>query len=136
MRRKGKAQAQTDDLLQKPGMCSLLCTCTARSINCLPDIRTLCLLLILSFVRRDSSTQTKIAFLEQRRDLFLSIFKGLGSDPYSVVRHVLEEIWLNVWQDPKIKRTIKIGLFGETTIQHVSRMITFFCCQSNGRCSY
>ena len=79
-------------------------------------------MLILSFIRRDSPTQTKAAFLEQRRDLFLSIFKGLSGDPYSVVRHVLEEIWVNIWQDPKIKRSVKVGLFGEVTIQHVSLM--------------
>ncbi|KLO07343.1 hypothetical protein SCHPADRAFT_652933 [Schizopora paradoxa] len=102
MRRKGKTH--TEDLLQKP------------------DIRTLCLKLILSFIRRDSSTQTKAAFLEQRRDLFLSIFKGLSGDPYSVVRYVLEEIWVNIWQDPKIKRSIKVGLFGEVTIQHLLKL--------------
>lgn len=58
--------------------------------------------------------------LEQHRDVFLSIFKILSTDPYSVLRFVLETLWTNIWLDQKVKRTLKIGLFGETTIQRVS----------------
>ena len=82
-----------------------------------PDIRTLCLQFILSFL--SSSSGIKTLFLEQHRDIFLSIFKGLSVDPYPVVHHVLEVLWSNLWQDQKVKRTLKVGLFNETTLQHV-----------------
>lgn len=85
-----------------------------------PDIRTLCLQFILSFLSPSSSSHVKTMFLEQHRDILLSIFKGLSDDAHSVVRYTLEILWTNLWQDPKIKRTLKIGFFGETTIQHVS----------------
>ncbi|KAH8115698.1 ribosome 60S biogenesis N-terminal-domain-containing protein [Phellopilus nigrolimitatus] len=69
-----------------------------------PDIRTLSM------------------FLEQHRDIFLSIFKGLNADPHLVVRYVLEVLWTNLWQDQKVKRTLKVGLFGETTVQHLLKL--------------
>lgn len=82
-----------------------------------PDIRTLCLQFILSFV--SSTHGIKALFLEQHRDIFLSVFKGLGADPYPVIRYVLEILWTKLWQDQKLKRTLKVGLFNETTLQHV-----------------
>ncbi|KAI5117575.1 hypothetical protein M0805_005637 [Coniferiporia weirii] len=85
-----------------------------------PDIRTLCLQFILSFV--SSSSHIKTLFLEQHRDVFLSIFKGLSMDPHSVVRYILEVLWKDLWQAPKVKRTLKIGLFGETTVQHLLKL--------------
>lgn len=85
-----------------------------------PDIRTYYVFFILSFVDPDTSSLVKSAFLEQRRDVFLSIFKGLSQDSYSVIRKVLEVCWVGVWSDVKVKRTVKIGLFTEVTIGHVS----------------
>ncbi|KAF9460940.1 ribosome 60S biogenesis N-terminal-domain-containing protein [Collybia nuda] len=87
-----------------------------------PDIRTLYILFLLSFVDAGSSTQTKTTFLEQHRDTFLSIFKGLVQDSYSVARKILEVCWGGVWSDPKIKRTVKIGLFNESTISHIVKL--------------
>ncbi|TFK33679.1 ribosome 60S biogenesis N-terminal-domain-containing protein [Crucibulum laeve] len=87
-----------------------------------PDIRTLYILLILSFVDFDSTTQTKTAFLEQHRDAFLAIFKGLIQDHYSVIRKILEVCWAGIWSDQKVKRTLKIGLFNETTIAHLMKL--------------
>lgn len=84
-----------------------------------PDIRTLSVQFILSFVAA-SSSYVKTTFLEQHRDIFLSVFKGLGDDPYPVIRYTLEILWTSLWQDQKVTRTLKIGLFGEKTIQHVS----------------
>jgi len=82
------------------------------------DIRTLYILFLLSFL--DSQTQVKTVFLEQHRDAFLGIFKGLPQDHYLLIRHVLEAIWTNLFSDQKIKRTVKVGLFNELTISHVS----------------
>jgi nucleolar pre-ribosomal-associated protein 1 len=83
------------------------------------EIRTLYLLLILSFVVADSPSAVKQAFLEQHKGVFLSIFKGLIQDPYNLVKHVLAVCWDGIWSDPKIKRTLKIGLFSEITIAQV-----------------
>ncbi|KAF9445509.1 hypothetical protein P691DRAFT_805556 [Macrolepiota fuliginosa MF-IS2] len=85
-----------------------------------PDIRTLYVQFLLSFL--DAPTQIKSMFLEQHRDAFLGIFKGLPQDHYLFVRHVLEVIWAHLWSDPKIKRTTKIGLFTETTISHLLKI--------------
>ncbi len=84
-----------------------------------PDIRTLYLLFVLSFVDTTSAYSVKVAFLEQHRDAFTSIFKGLWQDPYSVIRRVLEVCWSGLWSDPKLKRTLKIQVFNETTLSQV-----------------
>ncbi|KAF5363710.1 hypothetical protein D9756_001121 [Leucocoprinus leucothites] len=85
-----------------------------------PDIRTLYVLFLLSFL--DGQAQVKSTFLEQHRDAFVSIFKGLPQDHYLFIRHVLEAIWTNLWSDPKTKRTIKVGLFNEVTISHLLKI--------------
>ena len=66
----------------------------------------------------------KATFLEQRRDNLISIFKGLSQDTYSVVRKVLEICWSGIWADVKVKRTVKISIFGENTIGQVSEPFT------------
>lgn len=71
-------------------------------------------------VDRDTAFSIKAAFLEQRREVFVSIFKGLVQDQYTVIQKVLQVCWEAVWSDPKIKRTTKLGLFNEVTISHVS----------------
>ncbi|KAF5309185.1 hypothetical protein D9619_012740 [Psilocybe cf. subviscida] len=87
-----------------------------------PDIRTLYILLLLSFVEPDTPTQTKIMFLEQHREAFLAIFKGIANDHYSLARRVLEVCWAGVWSDAKMKRTLKVGLFNETTLGHLFKL--------------
>ncbi|KAG6853529.1 hypothetical protein C0991_003449 [Blastosporella zonata] len=87
-----------------------------------PDIRTLYVLFILSFISPDSPTQVKATFVEQHREPLLSIFKGLIQDSYPVVRKVLEVCFAGLWSDPKIKRTSKISLFNESTISHVLKL--------------
>ncbi|KAG6856484.1 hypothetical protein H0H87_003952 [Tephrocybe sp. NHM501043] len=87
-----------------------------------PDIRTLYILFILSFFTPDTPTQVKATFIEQHRDAFLSIFKGLVQDSYNVVRKILEVCWVGLWADPKIKRTTKINLFNETTVSHLLKL--------------
>jgi len=60
-----------------------------------------------------------VTFLEQRRDIFLSIFKGLVQDSYPVVLRILEHCWSGILADLKLKRTLKISLFNESTITQV-----------------
>ena len=69
---------------------------------------------------QDTATSIKGAFLEQRREVFSSIFKGLILDHYTIVQKVLQVCWDGIWLDPKIKRTAKLGLFSEVTVSHVS----------------
>ncbi|KAG1888586.1 ribosome 60S biogenesis N-terminal-domain-containing protein [Suillus subluteus] len=102
MRRKGKGDAE--DVLARP------------------DIRTYYVFFILSFIDPETSSLVKSTFLEQQRDIFLSIFKGLSQDSYLVVRKVLEVCWVGLWSDPKVKRTMKIGLFAEVTIGHLLKL--------------
>lgn len=66
-----------------------------------------------------TSTAVKAAFLEQRRDGLVGVFKGLFQDAHTVVRRVLECCWTGIWCDPKVKRTAKISLFNEQTVQQV-----------------
>ncbi|KAJ7044085.1 ribosome 60S biogenesis N-terminal-domain-containing protein [Mycena alexandri] len=87
-----------------------------------PDIRTLYILFCLSFVDPEISTQLKTAFLEQHKDVFFSIFRGLAQDPFLVMRKVLEICWAGIWLDPKIKRTLKIGLFSEITVAQLLKI--------------
>ncbi|KAF8812641.1 hypothetical protein BYT27DRAFT_7159048 [Phlegmacium glaucopus] len=87
-----------------------------------PDIRTLYVLLLLSFVDSDNTTQTKTTFIEQHREPFLAIFKGISQDHYSLVRRVLEVCWAGIWSDAKLKRTLKIGLFNEMIIGHLIKL--------------
>ncbi|KAF9046067.1 hypothetical protein BDZ89DRAFT_1155358 [Hymenopellis radicata] len=87
-----------------------------------PDIRTLYILLMLSFIETGSSTSTKALFLEQRRDAFTSLFKGLHQDPYVVIRRVLEACWSGMWGDSKLKRTLKIAIFNEVTLTQLCKI--------------
>ncbi|XP_006457598.1 hypothetical protein AGABI2DRAFT_123450 [Agaricus bisporus var. bisporus H97] len=85
-----------------------------------PDIRSLYILFLLSFL--DAPTQTKNTFLEQHRDVFSSIFKGLAQDHYIFIRHIFEVVWVHLWSDPKIKRITKIGIFNETTVSNLLKI--------------
>ncbi|KAF8208911.1 ribosome 60S biogenesis N-terminal-domain-containing protein [Mycena galopus ATCC 62051] len=103
MRRKSKADDSSDPLAK-------------------PDIRTLYIFFCLSFVDQENSTQLKTMFLEQHRDAFFSIFRGLAQDPFVIIRKVLEICWTGIWSDPKIKRTLKIGLFNEMTVAQLVKI--------------
>lgn len=82
------------------------------------------MIFVLSFVETTSSTLVKSSFIEQHRDILASLFKGLIQDPYPVVKKLLETCWAGIWSDPKIKRTLKIQLFNESTVGQV-RCATF-----------
>ncbi|KAI0938875.1 hypothetical protein AcW1_004074 [Taiwanofungus camphoratus] len=87
-----------------------------------PDIRTLYILFLLSFVDTMTPTVVKSAFLEQRRDIFGSIFKGLWRDHHSLVKRVLEVCWTGIWSDQKLKRTYKLNVFNEATLSQLIRI--------------
>ena|SRR6266545_4861496 len=89
------------------------------------DIRTLFILFLLSFLDVNAASQTKNTFLEQRRDTFLVVFKGIAQDHYSLARKVLESCWAGIWTDNKLSRRLKVGLFNETTIGHVRNVVLF-----------
>ncbi|TFY53062.1 hypothetical protein EVJ58_g9659 [Rhodofomes roseus] len=86
MRRKGRAEEGFDILVR-------------------PDIRTLFVLILLSFVDTETQASVKSAFLEQRRDIFSSLFRGLWQDPYSVIRRVLE---VHVFNETVLAQSIRV----------------------------
>ena len=88
--------------------------------NAKPDIRMLTLHFLLSFLRFSSSIKSSFLEEQHQREALLSIFKGLSGDPLSVVRETLEVLWADVWCDVKVRRTLKVGVFGEGTMKHVS----------------
>ncbi|CAA7269153.1 unnamed protein product [Cyclocybe aegerita] len=79
---------------------------------------------IIAHEAQDKRTpaQTKTLFLEQHRDAFLAVFKGLHQDHYSLARKVLEVSWSGLWADNKVKRTLKVGVFNELTIGHLLKL--------------
>ena len=85
------------------------------------DIRTLYVLFILSFIDPTTPTSLKTTFLEQRKESLAAVFKGLGQDPYPVIRLVLEKVWGGLWSDPKLKKTPKISLFNENVLSNVRK---------------
>ncbi|KAF8519438.1 ribosome 60S biogenesis N-terminal-domain-containing protein [Gautieria morchelliformis] len=87
-----------------------------------PDIRTLYVSFVLSFLSTTTPTPIKLSFLEQHREIFLLIFKGIPQDPYLVARRILEICWEGLWGDPKIKRTLKISLFNESVLKHLLKL--------------
>ncbi|KAI0254170.1 ribosome 60S biogenesis N-terminal-domain-containing protein [Lactifluus subvellereus] len=87
-----------------------------------PDIRTLYVLFILSFVDDSAASSTKALFLEQRQDIFRSILTGLEQDPYSLARKILEVAWTGIWLDRKIKRTVKVNVFNEASLHHIMKL--------------
>lgn len=85
-----------------------------------PDIRTLYIIFILQFIQPASNLHfIKSTFLESHREVLLAIFKRLHEDPYPLVRTILEASWEGIWQDNRVKKTVKIGLFGEKTLNLV-----------------
>ncbi|KAI8984871.1 ribosome 60S biogenesis N-terminal-domain-containing protein [Trametes punicea] len=97
---------------------------TAEGVDTLqrPDIRTLYILFVLSFIDTTAASSVKATFLEQHRDAFTIIFKGLWQDSYSVIRRVLEVCWSGLWSDLKLKRTLKIQVFNESILFQLLRI--------------
>ena len=73
----------------------------------------------MSFVSTTTPHSVKSLFVEQCRDHFGGVFKGLVQDPYALVRRVLENFWEGIWLDQRIKRTSKVALFREQNLIYV-----------------
>lgn len=119
MRRKANVTGSID-VLAVPGLWVLVGL--VRRLKACLDIRTLYILFILSFVDDSAASSVKSSFLEQRHDIFRSIFGGIDRDPYSLARKVLEVAWTGIWLDPKIKRTVKVNVFNEACLHLVRRI--------------
>ncbi|KZT38705.1 hypothetical protein SISSUDRAFT_1061745 [Sistotremastrum suecicum HHB10207 ss-3] len=87
-----------------------------------PDIRTLYIKFILSFVSPSSSTSIKSSLLEHHSDALSAIFKGLMEDPYDVARWILESCWEGIWMDAKLKRTLKLGAFHNNVLLQIMKL--------------
>ncbi|KAK1230054.1 hypothetical protein PQX77_006870 [Marasmius sp. AFHP31] len=120
MRRKGKTDAVNP--LERPGAVRLVIGKPIKRDDASPDIRTLTLLLVCSFLSSTSVSSTKNVFFDQHADKFLAVFKGLLLDPYIVVRRFLELCWEDIWGDVKIPKKTKIGVFGEITLNHLLKL--------------
>jgi hypothetical protein len=88
-------------------------------LNTIIDIRTLYVRLILSFLEPTVPSSIKSTFLVHK-DVFTGIFKDISRDHYTVIEEILQVSWKGLWGDQKIRRTTKVGLFGEWTLQQVS----------------
>jgi nucleolar pre-ribosomal-associated protein 1 len=113
--------ADSIDVLALPGLWVLF-GFAAGGLKSTLDIRTLYILFILSFVDDSAASSVKSSFLEQRHDIFRSIFGGFDQDPYSLARKILEVAWTEIWLDPKIKRTVKVNIFNEGCLHHVRQI--------------
>ncbi|KAG8812996.1 hypothetical protein FRC17_001713, partial [Serendipita sp. 399] len=87
-----------------------------------PDIRTLYITFLLGFLRMVSTPAVKVAFLEAHKDIFFGVFKRIADDHYQVIRFVLEVCWEGIWSDNKIKRTLKVTLFGEEVLVQLVKL--------------
>ena len=115
MRRKGKA-ADNTNLLIRPGKSYYPGHVYFSHVK---DIRTSYIQFLLSFISDNSTLSAKTTFLESHRDQFCAIFKSINQDPYPMIRHILEVCWSGICSDAKLSRTLKIGVFQESTIHQV-----------------
>ncbi|KAG8860187.1 hypothetical protein FRB91_004580 [Serendipita sp. 411] len=89
-----------------------------------PDIRTLYITFVSGFLGTSSPPAVKIAFLEAHRDMFFGIFKRISDDHYLLIRFVLEGCWEGIWSDNRVKRTLKVGLFGDEVLTQLVKLYT------------
>ncbi|KZV73620.1 hypothetical protein PENSPDRAFT_627099 [Peniophora sp. CONT] len=87
-----------------------------------PDIRTLYILFHLSFLSSTSPAAVKLALLSGHREQFVALFKGLPQDPPVVVSRLLEACWTGIWGDARVPRAVKVGVFGEATLGHITKL--------------
>ncbi|EIW81785.1 hypothetical protein CONPUDRAFT_143472 [Coniophora puteana RWD-64-598 SS2] len=84
-----------------------------------PDIRTLYVLFLLSFV---SSSSTRVVFLGAQRFHLASIFKGLPTDPLPLVVRVCERLWTGLCCDARIGAGARVGVFGVKEIGEILKL--------------
>ncbi|CBQ73977.1 conserved hypothetical protein [Sporisorium reilianum SRZ2] len=78
-----------------------------------PDIRTLYILFLLSFLQQSYSYTLKLRLLDLGRDFLPGILKGLPQDPPDVVQTVLLHLHDDLVKDTKIPRSKKVEFWNE-----------------------
>jgi len=54
------------------------------------------------------------------RDVVGAMFKDISRDHYLVIEKILHTCWWGIWGDGKVRRTLKIALFQERSLEQVS----------------
>ncbi|GAC93665.1 hypothetical protein PHSY_001230 [Pseudozyma hubeiensis SY62] len=78
-----------------------------------PDIRTLYILFLLSFLQQGYSHTLKLRLLDLGRDFLPAILKGLPQDPPDVVQTILLHLHEDLVKDTKIPRSKKVEFWNE-----------------------
>ncbi|CDR98544.1 hypothetical protein [Sporisorium scitamineum] len=78
-----------------------------------PDIRTLYILFLLSFLQQSYSHTLKLRLLDLGRDFLPGILKGLPQDPPDVVQTILLHLHDDLVKDTKIPRSKKVEFWNE-----------------------
>lgn len=78
-----------------------------------PDIRTLYILFLLSFLQQGYSHTLKLRLLDLGRDFLPAILKGLAQDPPDVVQTILLHLHEDLVKDTKIPRSKKVEFWNE-----------------------
>lgn len=78
-----------------------------------PDIRTLYILFLLSFLQQAYSHTLKLRLLDLGRDFLPALLKGLPHDPPDVTQTVLLHLHEDLVKDPKVPRSKKVEFWNE-----------------------
>ncbi|TKY84642.1 hypothetical protein EX895_006544 [Sporisorium graminicola] len=78
-----------------------------------PDIRTLYILFLLSFLQQSYSHTLKLRLLDLGRDFLPAILKGLPQDPPDVVQTILLHLHDDLVNDTRIPRSKKVEFWNE-----------------------
>ncbi|SPO32492.1 related to URB1 - nucleolar protein required for the normal accumulation of 25S and 5.8S rRNAs [Ustilago trichophora] len=78
-----------------------------------PDIRTLYILFLLSFLQQSYSHALKLRLLDLGRDFLPAILKGLPQDPPDVVQTILLHLHEDLVKDQRIPRSKKVEFWNE-----------------------
>lgn len=78
-----------------------------------PDIRTLYILFLLSFLQQSYSKTLKIRLLDLGRDFLPAMLKGLPQDPPDVVQTILLHLHEDLVKDQRIPRSKKVEFWNE-----------------------
>ncbi|GAA5969225.1 hypothetical protein JCM3765_007248 [Sporobolomyces pararoseus] len=96
---------------------------TSANVLSKPDIRTLLVLLVLSFLSA-GDTRLKSQVLETK-GLISGIFKGLNEDPEVVVNLVLEVMFREIVQDRRVGLEARRNVFDESCINELIKLYDY-----------
>ncbi|PWY98329.1 hypothetical protein BCV70DRAFT_238879 [Testicularia cyperi] len=87
-----------------------------------PDIRTLYILFLLSFLQQTYSSSLKTRLLDLGRDFLPAMLKGLPQDPADVVQIILLHLHEDLVKDERISRTKKVEFWNEWACECVVKL--------------